>query len=480
MPGPLSRRVAAAVALATALAVAPAQAVTPAQAPTAPQPGSAGIGDRYFPRDGNGGYQVEHYDIDDTYRFDTGRLTGSTVVHAVATQDLSRFNLDLVLRPLEVEVDGRPARAFTTDGHELRVTPRAALPRGAAFTVRVRYRGRPGQVERNGERPWISSRREVIAVNEPHIAPWWFAANDHPRDKATFDIRIRVPEGNQVISNGEPVGAVETVDGWSTSHWRIDQEITTYLAFFAAGRFRIETGVEEGRPYTFAVSRRLGDYLGEVGMDLLRRTPGIVRWLEGEFGEYPYASTGGVMTSLDTGFALENASRPTYPYLGSGRQARDVVVHELAHQWFGDDVSVRRWQDVWLNEGFASYVEWRYAEAHGGRSAQTTLLRRYEARRAGSAFWDLKIADPGPGHLFDRPVYERGAMTLQALRHRIGSERFGTLMRSWVLRHGGGTAKTRQLKRLAERVSGQQLDGFFKAWLRTASKPKRTRANGLR
>ena len=186
------------------------------------------------------------------------------------------------------------------------------------------------------------------------------------------------------------------------------------------------------------------------------------------------------MTSLYAGFALENASRPTYPYLGSGRQARNVVVHELAHQWFGDDVSVDRWRDVWLNEGFATHAEWRYAEAHGGPDAQRRLIDQYQRRSARSAFWDLEIGNPGPRHLFDWPVYLRGAMTLQALRHRIGSTSFDTLMRSWVDRHGGGNARVPQFKRLAERVSGRQLDGFFRAWLFTGEKPARTRANGLR
>jgi aminopeptidase N len=481
MSGSPSRRLAAALAIATGVVstLVTAGSVPTADAALPAEPGAAGIGDRYFPTDGNGGYQVEHYDIADTYRFDIGRISGSTDIRAVATQRLSRFNLDLVLRPLSVSVNGSTAE-FSSNGHELRVTPGAPIADGAEFTVRVRYRGRPGSIERGGERPWIASRREVIAINEPHIAPWWFAANDHPRDKATFDIRIRVPRGKQVVSNGEQVGQAQVDGDWATWHWQMNQPMTTYLAFFAAGRFLVERGDNDGLPYTLAVSRRFGAEVTEQNMQLLRRTPGIVAWLASQYGEYPFASTGGLMTSLYTGFALENASRPTYPYLGGGRAARNVVVHELAHQWFGDDVSVDRWRDVWLNEGFATYVEWRYAETHDGTSAQQRLIGQYRSRPAGSSFWDLEIGNPGPKHLFDWPVYQRGAMTLQALRHRIGASDFDTLMRTWVDRHGGGNARTPQLRRLAERVSGRQLDGFFRAWLFTGAKPARTRANGLR
>jgi aminopeptidase N len=479
-------RLAAVALLAVGLAIGPADA-TPVGAPAAgsagtvvdPGPGSAGIGDAYFPKDGNGGYDVVHYDIHDRYGFDTGRLTGWTLVTARATEDLSRFNLDLVLNPTAVTVDGARAK-FRHIGHELVVTPAKPVAKGARFAVRVDYRGRPGRVRHDGERPWFANRSEVIAIGEPHIAAWWFPANDHPRDKAAFDIHITVPRDKQVLANGERVGEPVVRGERATTHWRITEPISTYLAFFAAGRFRVEQGIRDGLPFTIAVSKRYSSDLEETGLRLLRRTPAIVAWLTRQFGPYPYSSTGGVMTWLDTGFALENASRPTYPFLGWGASARDVVVHELAHQWFGDAVSVHRWRDIWLNEGFASWVEWRYAEAHGGVPAQDRLLRRHRSTPARSSFWNLQIGRPGAQHLFAWPVYGRGAMTLQALRHRVGEADFNRLLRSWVRLHRGGTASGAQFERLAEQVSGKQLDGFFDAWLRTSGKPARTAANGLR
>ena len=472
-----ARRLAATLA---ALLVTGLVAVPPADAGEAlGTPGARGIGDSYFPDDGNGGYDVEHYDIHDTYRLRSGVLTGWTDVSARATQDLSSLNLDLVLTPDAVSVDGQPVTFAKAGRHELTVTPAATIPTGTEFVVRVKYHGTPGKVAWDGERPFFAEPDEVVAMNEPHVAPWWFPSNDHPQDKARYDITVRVARGNAVISNGSRVS--RTVSGpWTRSHWRMTQPMASYLAFFAAGRFRVQSGVSRGLPWTVAVSSWFDRRTQDQQLRLLRRTPGVVHWLATQFGPYPFDSTGGVMTSIATGFALENQSRPTYPYLGTGHEARSVVVHELAHQWFGDQVSVERWRDIWLNEGFATWAEWRYDETHGGAKGWQRLLREYAAHPANRAFWRLRIANPGPSRMFNQPVYDRGAMTLQALRHRIGTTAFLTVLRRWVEQNAYAGATTAEFEALAETVSGQDLDGFFDRWLRTGSKPARTAANGLR
>jgi aminopeptidase N len=260
----------------------------------------------------------------------------------------------------------------------------------------------------------------------------------------------------------------------------MDRPMATYLAFFAAGDFKVESGVSQGLPYVNAVSMQLGPAKRDRAMRLMRRHPAVVRWFEGLLGDYPFDSTGGVTTSLFSGFALENQARPTYPYLGSGGYARSIVVHEVAHQWFGNQVSVDRWRDIWLNEGFATWTEWKWDEAHGGRRAQETLRSHYSAYVRSDPFWNLTIADPGPRRLFAYSVYERGAMAVQALRHRIGNHDFRRLLRTWLSDRADGTGRVAQFKRLAEDISGKQLDGFFEAWLYKGAKPARTKANGLR
>jgi aminopeptidase N len=210
---------------------------------------------------------------------------------------------------------------------------------------------------------------------------------------------------------------------------------------------------------------------------MLRRSPALVRWLSRELGAYPFNTTGGVVTALSPGFALENQTRPTYQVLAGGETW--LLVHELAHQWFGDHVSVHGWRDIWLNEGFATYMEERYTETHGGQSAARWLRRQYDGIGGGSAFWDLSIADPGADSMFDSAVYLRGGMTLQALRNRIGDADFRRVLRRWVRLHGGSNGSTEDFVELAEQVSGADLTSFFDAWLVSTSKPADTTANGL-
>jgi aminopeptidase N len=217
-------------------------------------------------------------------------------------------------------------------------------------------------------------------------------------------------------------------------------------------------------------------------MNLMKKTPQLLHWLVRQLGTYPFATTGGLVTSLNPGFALENQTRPTY-----SPNSLDVstVVHELAHQWFGDSVAVAGWSDIWLNEGSATFMEMYYAETHGGRSAEEALHSYYDNIDADDGFWNLVVADPCPSHtgcvnkIFDGRVYQRGGLALQALRNVLGDTDFWALERRWVADHKGGNGTTEQFQALAEQVSGQDLSGFFDAWFHSASKPADTVANGL-
>lgn len=460
------------------LALTLAVSVLPASARDgdAPRQGSAGIGDSYFPLDGNGGIDVLHYDVRNAYDFGSGRLSGRTVLTVRATQGLSRFNLDFLLPVESVRVSGRTAAFDRGTKHELRVTPDVPLPQGKTFEVEVEYSGRPDDASYRGQRNWLADRREVVTMNQPHMAPWWFPANDHPRDKATMDVRITVPKRNKVISNGLPVSRKVKGD-LAVSHWRSTEPMAPYLAFFAAGPFVVRKGTTEGIPWVVAVSKQLPPLLRRPGLALLLRSGEITAWLEDQLGDYPFGSTGGLMTSLEPGFALENQSRPTYAVAGEG--ATTLVVHELAHQWFGDSVSVDRWRDIWLNEGFATFMEVYWTETHGGRSGAQFLDDTYESLKDRDDFWELRIDDPGAVRLFDGAVYLRGAMAAQALRTKLGDETFWLLLRTWLADRADGNGSVPDFVALAETLSGQDLGTFFDTWLHSSARPTKTVANGF-
>ncbi|GAA2116302.1 M1 family metallopeptidase [Nocardioides bigeumensis] len=438
--------------------------------------GAPGIGDPYFPLDGNGGIDVLHYDVRDRYAFGSRRLTGRTRLDVRATQALTSFHLDLLLAVRGVHVDGAKAAYRKVGKHELRITPARPLASGQEFRVTVAYAGRPATKSYAGESNWLANAHEVVTMNEPHMAPWWFPANDHPLDKATFDLRITVPKGKQVIANGLPQGQ-RTRGAWTTHHWRAADRMATYLAFFAAGDFAVDRGTSGGVPWINAASRHLPGNGPKVALRWLGKTPRITKWLASELGEYPFRSNGGLVTSLGVGFALENQTRPTYPYVGGG--STWLLVHELAHQWFGDSVSIAGWRDIWLNEGFASYFEYRWAETHGGQSVDSWLRHTYTFYNAGDGFWALSVADPGARQIFSGPVYERGALTLAALRNVVGDDAFGSILRTWVEERRDGNATTADFVALAERLSGRDLDAFFEAWVYAGVKPADTVANGL-
>jgi aminopeptidase N len=471
------RRTLAVTALTTAgLVLALTASGAPALPRAVPVPGSPGMGDHYFPRDGNGGINVLHYDIRDTYAFRAQRLSGWTRLTVRAKRDLSSFNLDFLLPVTGVKVEGVAAGVARPVRHELQITPAVAIAKGQTFRVRVNYNGLPGDFAYAGESNWLANANEAVAMNEPHMAPWWFPSNDHPRDKALMDIRVTVPMTRQVIANGQRMGRTVS-NGMATVHWRAREPMATYNAFFAAGSFAIDRGVSRGLPWYVAASKRIPTAQRQVAMNMLRRTPAFVRWLQSQLGPYPFSTTGGVVTSLNPGFSLENQTRPTYP--GLGRGSTSLMVHELAHQWLGDSVSVYNWRDIWLNEGAATFMEVRYAETHGGQPAHAWLMDRYTGAPRGDSFWKLRIANPGAGRIFDFRIYLRGGMALQALRQRVGNADFWRLMRSWVRGHRIDNGSTRDFLSVAERVTGENLNGFFNAWFFSPTKPARTRANGL-
>ncbi|MBB5872454.1 aminopeptidase N [Allocatelliglobosispora scoriae] len=426
----------------------------------------AGLGDPYYPRAGNGGYDVGSYDLAVAYDVARESITGTATITAVATADLSFFHLDLhALTVSGVTVGGTAAR-FRQEDDELIITPRAALAKGATFRVAVRYAGRPELYPAgdHGQKGFFAGPDGAVAAGEPFSAATWFPVNDHPGDKATYRVAITVPTGYAAITNGVP-GIRSTRKGETTWHWSVGVPMASYLLSLAIGHYTVLTSTHRGKPVLYAVASSIRDH---PMLPALRRTPEIADYLETLFGPYPFETYGGVVVDEPRmRFSLESQGRPFYNDSGSGDSG--VIAHELAHQWFGDSVSVRSWRDIWLNEGFATYAQLLWAEHTGGDTVDEVFNNAYET--ADGSIWSVLPGDPGPTTLFADSVYLRGAMTLHAIRRTVGDEKFFRILKAWTLEHRFANASTAEFVALAERVSGTALRALINAWLYQPSRP---------
>ena len=453
--------------------VASATTTTSAAPETAPTvvgtPGAAGVGDPYFPGLGNGGYDVEHYDVDLDWLPDDGELRGIVTVEARARQDLSSFNLDLAgMEVWSVTVDGIAAEVDHRE-RELEITPAVSIADGVTFTTVVSYHGVPEPLPDGTdlfEVGWHTDGREAFVVSEPVGAASFIPVNDHPSDKATYTFTVRAPPEQVVAANGLLVDEPELVDEGSAKEWTYEARdpMASYLVQIAVGDYELVDGGTFG---DVTIRHAFHRSIADQARTTTERTIEMMDLLDDVWGPYPFEAYGVLAVDEPLGFALETQ---TLTIIGSdtardGRQADAILLHELAHQWVGNAVSPATWKDVWLNEGFATYSEWLWTERLGGPSA----ARRARVSAEGL---DVPPGDPGPHELFQRSVYVRGAMTLQALREAIGDDAFFTVLRAWIDEHRDSVASTPDLVGLAERVSGAQLDELFDEWLYAPTVPR--------
>lgn len=457
---------------------APAPAASgppPSLASAPPVAGSDGIGDPYFPLAGNGGYDVTAYDIKIRYDPATDRIEGHTTITARATENLSRFNLDLRLPASAATVNDQPAQLHQIGG-ELQVTPAAPVTVGNPMTVRVDYAGVPSSIPDGpgNPSPWVRSTDGAVAVGEPDIAAWWYPSNDHPSDKATFTITAIVPAGLQVISNGALLGGPEPAGpGLEQWRWQESEPMTTYLAFVAIGHYDIVRRDTRYGLYLAAYDRALDPQVADAARASVEKTPEIVDFLSGIFGPYPFHQLGGVVPDApNLHFALENQTRPVYGegFFDAGPDVT-VVVHELTHEWFGDSVSVRHWSDIWLNEGFATYAEWLYSERTGGPSAKQIAAQNYASHPASDDYWRIPPGAPGAADVLDGPVYSRGGMALEAIRMAVGDQNFFASLRAWATDRAGGNGAVQDFLATVKRVSGKNIDEVAQTWLFAPTRP---------
>jgi aminopeptidase N len=421
-----------------------------------------GIGDPLLPAAGNPGYDVQHYAIDlNILSVETGELTATTEITLLPEMTLRRFNLDFSsLDITSLTVKDAPAE-FDFDDGELTITPAEPLTEGQNADVRIEYEGTPRQ-DRNpiiGAGGYTVYEDGIYVAGQPNSAATFVPVNDHPSDKATYSITITVPEPYLAVSNGVLESEVDNGDT-TTYVYAMNDPMATYLMTLAVGEFDVypQTGPDDLPMRTYVPPGADPDIAGAF-----KRQGEMIEYFETLFGSYPFETAGGIVVDNPRmGFALETQTLPIYSLSMVDFVGELVVVHELAHQWFGNSVSVENWQDIWLNEGFASYAEALWVEyIDGGAALRGYLLDFYQTARQS----DVLPGAPTLSTLFDGAVYHRGALTLHALRERAGDEVFFDILRAYADEFRYGNASTEDFVTVAERVSGQSLGALFDAWL---------------
>jgi aminopeptidase N len=431
---------------------------------------AAPVIDPYLPDNGNFGYRVSRYELDLEYKVAINRLTGTATITAATLASLKTFTLDLAdaLSVTKVMVNGKRPAHFRTANRKLHITLGAPLPAGAAMSIEVRYGGSPRPLRTYwGEVGFEELSNGVLVAGQPNGAASWFPCDDHPSAKASYRIQISTDSPYRAIANGELVSrrvrAAQTV-------WTYEQPepTSTYLVTLQIGMYGILKLPKAPVPMQAALPDRLRtNFDHDFG-----RQPQMMKLFVKLFGPYPLANGYTVVVTedeLEIPLEAQGISIFGANHCDGSRGSERLIAHELAHQWFGNSVTARRWRDIWLHEGFACYAEWLWSENSGGQSADQ-WARHYHQKLVSSP-QNLLLADPGPRDMFDDRVYKRGAITLHVLRTTIGDDKFFALLREWTNRYRNGTVVTDDFTGLAANYAEVSLHPLWNAWLFSTGVP---------
>jgi aminopeptidase len=425
--------------------------------------------DPYAPERGDPGFVVTHYDLDLEYRVSSNRLVGKAELDVVAVEEITHLHIDLAgLRAGKLLVDGRPVK-FVQRGTRIRVAlPRPMEARDTA-RVHVAYGGNPSPARtRWGLVGWEELDDGALVAAQPTGAATWFPCNDHPSDKATYRIAIDCDSPYDVVATGTLVSV--RVRGSRTR--RVFEQATpmaTYLAAVHIGRYSRFLLAESPVRQEVVLPPR---FERQVRADLARQ-PRMMNVFERAFGPYPYDDYTVVVTADDLEIPLEAQGMATFGpnWLAGRRREERLVAHELAHQWFGNSLTIATWQDIWLNEGFSCYAEWLWFEAADRIPADASARDHWS--RLASLPDDIVVGDPGPDLMFDDRVYKRGALTLHALRLAMGDKAFFAMLREWVAAHVHGSVTTEEFTEHASRYhDAEAVTQLLDEWLWGATLPE--------
>ncbi|CAN0225051.1 unnamed protein product, partial [Phaeothamnion confervicola] len=367
-------------------------------------------------------------------------------------------------------VNGEDAKFKREDG-ELIITPKNGIEQGQDFKVNVKYAGTP-ETYNSPYAPiplgWNNINDGNYVLSEPDGAPTWFPVNDHPRDKATYAFEVTVPEGYTAVCNGNLKGQEHNGNS-STFKWEATEPMASYLATVNVGKFEQQNDVG---PNGLPIINFFAPSLAKEAKNDFGRVPEMIKFFSDRYGPYPFDVYGNTVLSASVGgAALETQTRPIYEagMVTGDRSKEFIYAHELAHQWFGDSVSVQNWKDIWLNEGFACYSHMCWKSEHDGSFEK--LDKSMHRMHMWLPHKSPKVAEPGETGLFSETVYNRGAVTLHLLRKELGDDKFFQSMRTYTEKFRGGNVTTPDFVSVVNEVSGKDMQPFFDKWVNSETLP---------
>ncbi|VAW31961.1 hypothetical protein MNBD_CHLOROFLEXI01-5013 [hydrothermal vent metagenome] len=420
------------------------------------------IGDPYAPELGNIGYDVSHYTLQMALDPAVTNIEATVQIEGVVTVSaLTTLSLDFVGFDIgEVLLDGQPV-PFVHENDKLILSPAEPLTENSPFVISVSYEGEP--VERPS--PYVGfaafvgmsfvNGESIYVLSEPDGSRFWFPNNDHPRDKATYRFEITVPAGLTAVANGLLLDQIDTETD-STFIWEHDFPMASYLATVVVGEFvRIEDVSSDGVLLRHYASPEVQERFEET-VDISGEAIG---WMSERFGPYPFEAFGFVSADVQ-GVSLETQ---TMVLLASDMIGERTVIHELAHMWFGNWVSLDSWQEMWRNEGFATYVQLMWETGDDPENLQLVIESFRSAVEENGQ--DYPLGNPPPAQLFAFNTYFGGAVMVHELRQEMGDDAFFEGLQTYFATYGGGVASDAQFQTVMEEASGLSLDAFFAEWL---------------
>ncbi|MEV0645670.1 M1 family metallopeptidase [Phytomonospora sp. NPDC050363] len=457
----------------------PPAAGTPAPTP-APTDLTAGqsepVADPLYPDFGNADIDVLHYGLALAYDPESTVLDGTATLTVRAVTTISELRLDFAdnLKVGEVTVDGT-AVAVTQSGYDLSVL--TGLPVGAQAVVEIGYSGVPEKAPAPTTREDFSGdgiglrpepNGSLWTMQEPYGAFTWYPVNDHPSDEALYDITVTVPEGWAGVANGSFAG--ETPSGGETTFaWHSADPVASYLTTLAVDRFeKLELSGPNGLPITAWVPP------GQMRVfeDAIRKMPEHIAYIEERYGPYPFDSAGVVLVGGES--AMETQEMITFSAaLGAlGQEViESILVHELAHQWFGDAVTPVDWRGVWLNESMATYIEDMWNADQGYLTEREVVENWRDLDQA------LRDEAGAPGDYDARQfassnVYVCTALMMYEIREVIGEARFTEMMRDWVQKQPNTHQDRASFTAWVNQYAGEDLTGLIDEWLDSPTTPR--------